>query len=159
MQFGLEKSTSCCVDPNSKDKTSNNYSKDVITCALLSGNGNYENRKFPGACANYLMSSPLAILLAAAGNVDVDLSQNHINLLNGETLKISDIWPSRSDLINLECKTVLPKVCAAVYKDLSTFNCQFEEISVPNNQPFPWNPLSLYILQPPYLELQSGIFV
>ena len=80
-------------------------------------------------------------------------------LLNGETLKISDIWPSRSDLINLECKTVLPKVCAAVYKDLSTFNCQFEEISVPNNQPFPWNPLSLYILQPPYLELQTGIFV
>ena len=103
------------------------------------------------------MSSPLAILLAAAGTVDVDVSQSNITLLTGETLKISDVWPSRSTLIDLECRTVLPRVCATVYRDLSTFSGQFSEIAVATGQPFPWNPSSLYIVRPPYLEMLPGM--
>lgn len=102
------------------------------------------------------MSSPLAILLAAVGNVDVDLSENTIMLSNGDELRISDIWPKRTELIDFECRTVLPRVCATVYKDFETFSTQFDEISMPVNQPFPWNPSSLYILRPPYLEMPSG---
>ena len=155
VEFGLHKSSSCCVDSRSKSVFP--FPKNAVTCALLSGNGNYENRKFPDARANYLMSSPLAILLAAVGNVDVDLSQTHVTLQSGETLEIGSIWPSRSDLIDLECKVVLPRVCSAVYKDLSTFSSQFDQIEVQNNQSFAWNPTSLYILRPPYLEMRPGL--
>ena len=37
VKFGLQKSVSCCVEPNTENKASGSYPKDVVTCALLSG--------------------------------------------------------------------------------------------------------------------------
>ena len=156
IEFGLEKSSSCCVDQDNficKSK----LSERVITCAVLSGNGNYENRKFSGAQANFLMSSPLALLFAAFGNITVDMSKNILPLNCGAPLRISELWPDRRTLIELECKHVLPSVCSKVYKEFSTFSPEFEAVHLPSNDnSFPWNLKSLYITRPPFLDMASG---
>ena len=156
IKFGMVKSVSCCVY---QDKTACQLdnSQDIITCALLSGNGNYENRKFPGVKANFLMSSPLALLYAAFGNVNFDLSNNILSQDDGTSLKISDIWPDRKSLIDLECKHVLPNVCYTVFKEFSSFGSQSETINLPfKDTSFPWTEKSLYITRPPYLDMDTG---
>ena len=102
MKFGLEHSITCCADPNSSTKQTPVLPEQTVTCALLSGNGNYENRRFEGARANYLMSSPLALLLASVGSVRVDLTGDTLTFKDGQVVTISDIWPDRDQLIRLE---------------------------------------------------------
>jgi len=155
--FGLKSSKTCCSD-TSLTPASQSFPKNAVTCGLLSGNGNYENRKFPGAKANYLMSSTLALLLATAGKIDVELGEE-IVLQSGKTLRISEIWPERSELIKFECHDVLPRVCAKVFKDFTKFSSQFEAIKYSASEPFPWDPNSLYILRPPYFEMKPGKFM
>src|SRR6478609_7239754 len=46
---------------------------DVVVCAVLSGNRNFEARIHPEVKANYLASPPLVVAYALAGRMDVDL--------------------------------------------------------------------------------------
>lgn len=150
-KLGLMKSSSCCIDPNTTTQT-DKFSKDVVTCALMSGNGNYENRKHPGARANYVMSSPLALLLATLGNVNIDITGDEIQFPD-KSVKIADLWPDKDEMIALEYSEVLPKVCSNVFQDLA---CAFKDEDKRSPVPFLWGDNSLYILKPPYLELPLG---
>ena len=47
---------------------------DLVACAVLSGNRNFEARIHPEVKANYLASPPLVVAYALAGRMDVDLS-------------------------------------------------------------------------------------
>src|SRR5207247_5812646 len=46
---------------------------DLVVCAVLSGNRNFEARIHPEVKANYLASPPLVVADALAGRMDVDL--------------------------------------------------------------------------------------
>ena len=46
---------------------------DLVACAVLSGNRNFEARIHPEVKANYLASPPLVVAYALAGRMDVDL--------------------------------------------------------------------------------------
>jgi len=116
----------------------------LVTCALLSGNGNYECRKFAGAKANYLMSSPLAILLSVAGYIDSSLDNMR---------DIEDIWPDRGYLVELESSEVLPGVCHEVYSNLLKFNPDFTALPLRNTSTYCWDELSLYLRRPPYIDM------
>lgn len=70
--IGFTTSESCC-QTLPVENVAELSKPNLVTCALLSGNGNYECRKFAGAKANYLMSSPLAILLSVVGYIDEGL--------------------------------------------------------------------------------------
>ena len=47
---------------------------DLVACAVLSGNRNFEARVHPEVKANYLASPPLVVAYALAGRMDVDLT-------------------------------------------------------------------------------------
>ena len=46
---------------------------DLVACAVLSGNRNFEARIHPEVKANYLASPPLVVAYALAGRIDLDL--------------------------------------------------------------------------------------
>ena len=46
---------------------------DLVACAVLSGNRNFEARIHPEVKANYLASPPLVVAYALAGRMDIDL--------------------------------------------------------------------------------------
>ena len=48
---------------------------DLVACAVLSGNRNFEGRVNPVVRANYLASPPLVVAYALAGTMDIDLDQ------------------------------------------------------------------------------------
>ena len=49
-------------------------SGDLVVCAVLSGNRNFEARIHPEVKANYLASPPLVVAYALAGRMDIDLA-------------------------------------------------------------------------------------
>ena len=46
---------------------------DLVACAVLSGNRNFEGRINSDTRANYLASPPLVVAYALAGRMDIDL--------------------------------------------------------------------------------------
>ena len=68
---------------------------DLVACAVLSGNRNFEARIHPEVKANYLASPPLVVAYAIAGRMDVDLLTEPLGIgSDGEAVFLSDIWPS-----------------------------------------------------------------
>ena len=65
--------------------------KDVIACAVLSGNRNFEARIHPAVRASFLASPPLVVAFALAGRVDIDLDNEPL----GTTTKDEAGLPAR----------------------------------------------------------------
>jgi aconitate hydratase len=55
-------------------------SEDLVACAVLSGNRNFEGRVHPATRANYLASPPLVVAYALAGTVDIDFEKDPIGI-------------------------------------------------------------------------------
>ena len=67
---------------------------DLVTCAVLSGNRNFEGRVSPHTKGNYLASPPLVVAYAIAGNLAIDLRQAPLGHdPSGEPVYLKDIWP------------------------------------------------------------------
>ena len=47
---------------------------DLVACAVISGNRNFEARVHPHVKANYLASPILVVAFALAGRVDIDIT-------------------------------------------------------------------------------------
>ena len=68
---------------------------DLVVCAVLSGNRNFEARIHPEVKANYLGSPPLVVAYALAGRMDIDLATEPLGVgSDGEDVFLADIWPS-----------------------------------------------------------------
>jgi len=52
--------------------------EDIVACAVLSGNRNFEARVHPLSRGNYLASPPLVVAYALAGNVNCDFENEPI---------------------------------------------------------------------------------
>ena len=68
---------------------------DLVVCAVLSGNRNFEARIHPEVKANYLASPPLVVAYALAGRMDLDLETEPIGRdRDGNDVYLADIWPT-----------------------------------------------------------------
>ena len=69
---------------------------DLVVCAVLSGNRNFEARIHPEVKANYLASPPLVVAYALAGRMDIDLLDEPLGEdEDGNDVYLRDIWPTR----------------------------------------------------------------
>ena len=72
---------------------------DLVACAVLSGNRNFEARIHPEVKANYLASPPLVVAYALAGRMDIDITTEPLGHdPNGEPVYLADIWPSPAEV-------------------------------------------------------------
>ena len=72
---------------------------DLVVCAVLSGNRNFEARIHGEVKANYLASPPLVVAYALAGRMDVDLVNEPLGQgSDGEDVFLRDLWPSRDEI-------------------------------------------------------------
>ncbi len=78
---------------------------DLVVCAVLSGNRNFEARIHPEVKANYLASPPLVVAYALAGRMDIDLATEPIGVgSDGEDVFLDDLWPSASGRTGDGCR-------------------------------------------------------
>ena len=61
---------------------------ELVVCAVLSGNRNFEARIHPEVKANYLASPPLVVAYALAGRIDLDLTSEPLGRDSGRARRL-----------------------------------------------------------------------
>ncbi|XP_022100488.1 cytoplasmic aconitate hydratase-like isoform X2 [Acanthaster planci] len=126
---------------------------DLVACGVLSGNRNFEGRIHPLTRANYLASPLLVIAYALAGTVRIDFETTPLgNSPDGTEVFLRDIWPSRSEIHEVERQYVIPGMFKEVYAKIAKGNERWNSLDAPESMLYPWDPQSTYIQSPPFFE-------
>ncbi|KAG6416964.1 hypothetical protein SASPL_124405 [Salvia splendens] len=126
---------------------------DIVAAAVLSGNRNFEGRVHPLTRANYLASPPLVVAYALAGTVDIDFEKEPIGVgKNGREVYFRDIWPSTQEVAEAVQSSVLPEMFRSTYEAITKGNPMWNQLMVPNDKLYSWDPTSTYIHEPPYFK-------
>ena len=125
----------------------------IVGASVLSGNRNFEARVHGAIKANFLMSPPLVVAYALAGNVNIDLSNDPIGLgSDGQPVYLKDIWPTQSEIDALIESGLKPEMFLSKYNDLKNANEEWNAIESPTGLTYDWNPNSTYIQNPPFFN-------
>nr|XP_060618506.1 cytoplasmic aconitate hydratase [Anolis sagrei ordinatus]XP_060618507.1 cytoplasmic aconitate hydratase [Anolis sagrei ordinatus]XP_060618508.1 cytoplasmic aconitate hydratase [Anolis sagrei ordinatus] len=126
---------------------------DLVAVGVLSGNRNFEGRVHPNTRANYLASPPLVIAYAIAGTVRIDFEKEPLGVNSqGKKIFLKDIWPLREEIQAVERQHVIPGMFKEVYQKIETVNKAWNDLDVPSDKLYAWNPKSTYIKSPPFFE-------
>ncbi|MDG6906162.1 MAG: aconitate hydratase AcnA [Nitrososphaerota archaeon] len=124
--------------------------KNLTTAAVLSGNRNFEARIHQDVRANFLMSPPLVVAYALAGNVLVDLTRDPVGLDNtGHPVYLKDLWPSDKQVLEY-LTSINTAMFRSRYAKVYDQNSEWNKLEAPTGLQYKWNESSTYIQQPPY---------
>jgi aconitate hydratase len=125
---------------------------DLIACAVLSGNRNFEARIHGNIKANFLASPPLVVAYAIAGTVLKDLMTEPVGIgKNGKAVYLGDIWPTSQEVYELMKYATDAKTFRRLYGDLTKDQPLWNQISSTSGQVYNW-PKSTYIAEPPFFN-------
>ena len=126
---------------------------DLVACAVLSGNRNFEARIHPEVKANYLASPPLVVAYALAGRMDVDLTSEPLGQgTDGEDVFLADLWPSPAEVQETIERAVGGDMFRSTYADVFTGDPAWRELPEPTGDLFAWEEDSTYVRRPPYFD-------
>ena len=124
---------------------------DLVACAVLSGNRNFEGRISPHVKANYLASPPLVVAYALAGTVDIDLANDPITQTpDGKDVYLRDIWPSHDEVVSTREACLSNDQFAKEYGAVYTGNETWNAVPVSEGEVYGWREDSTYIQNPPF---------
>jgi aconitate hydratase len=128
-------------------------SQDLLACSVLSGNRNFEGRVHPLTKANYLMSPPLVVAYAIAGNIFHNLLVQPLgyDANTGEAVHLADIWPTSQEIQQVIAETLSPEMFRSRYAAIMTGSAEWQAVPVSEGTLYDW-PESTYIANPPYFE-------
>ncbi|HEX5246317.1 MAG TPA: aconitate hydratase AcnA [Gaiellaceae bacterium] len=121
---------------------------DLVVCAVLSGNRNFEARIHGEVKANYLASPPLVVAYALAGRMDIDLVNEPID---GDVY-LRDLWPTRAEIDAAIAGSVDGEMFTRTYADVYTGDERWRALEIPAGDLYNWDPDSTYVRLPPYFE-------
>ncbi len=125
---------------------------DLVACAVLSGNRNFEGRIHSQVRANYLMSPALVVAYALVGRMDIDLDRDPLgNDKNGKPVFLRDIWPSDDAIAEVVREHVRPEIFRTD-PELLAGDEHWRALQVSGGVCFSWDAASTYIMRPPFLE-------
>jgi aconitate hydratase len=124
---------------------------DLVCAAVLSGNRNFEARIHQAVKANFLMSPPLVVAFALAGNVAIDLTREPLGKgSDGADVYLRDVWPSTAEIEALLATAHDPEEYRRNYRDVRTQNPAWNALQAPTGDAYAWDEASTYIREPPY---------
>jgi aconitate hydratase len=130
--------------------------KSIYPVAMISGNRNFAGRIHPDLDLAFIMSPPLVIAFALAGDAQVDLSHAPIQIApNGTPVFLKDIWPTREEIAELVKKAADPADYERAFSSAS-LNPLWREMTVPESALFPWDPKSTALKRPPFAAITEG---
>ncbi|MFV3405272.1 Fe/S-dependent 2-methylisocitrate dehydratase AcnD [Pseudomonas sp. NY15463] len=123
--------------------------RDLYATAVLSGNRNFDGRIHPYAKQAFLASPPLVVAYAIAGTIRFDIEKDVLGVVDGQPIRLKDIWPSDEEIDAVVRAAVKPEQFRQVYIPMFAI----EEDRGPKVAPlYDWRPMSTYIRRPPYWE-------
>lgn len=76
---------------------------------------------------------------------------------DGKKIFLKEIWPSRSEIQEVEKNHVLPAMFKDTYSRIEKGSASWQNIEAPNSQLYPWDPNSTYIKNPPFFENMTRV--
>jgi aconitate hydratase len=124
----------------------------VIACAVLSGNRNFEGRTHPAVRATYLMSPALVVAFALAGTVSYDPVLEPLgHTAGGKPVFLRDLWPDTDAVMSAVTAAAQRDDCRAVYgMDHSKINEWWNTVPEVTGAVYPWTSASTYFREPPF---------
>ena len=147
--------TTCIGNSGPLDENLENAIKkhDLVAVSVLSGNRNFEARIHSAVKANFLMSPPLVVAFAIAGNIDIDLTKEPLGKdKNGKMVFLKDIWPSSKEIEEVLQKSLDAKMFQERYRNILEDNPLWKQINLSGGQKYDWSEKSTYIQKPPYFS-------
>jgi hypothetical protein len=135
-------------EPVSKAIRENN----LTVAAVLSGNRNFEARIHQEVRANFLMSPPLVVAFAIAGNVLKDLTREPLGMgSDGKPVFLKDIWPSQKEVNDYQTR-ISVQMFHSRYAEVYSQNSEWNKLEAPSGLTYQWDNESTYIQKPPYFD-------
>jgi len=126
---------------------------DLVACAVLSGNRNFEGRIHPQVRANYLASPPLVVAYALAGRMDIDLYKEPLGGdPKGSPVYLKDIWPTPEEINEEIRKSVRSEMFKKEYSNVFEGDERWKKMPTPEGELFAWDADSTYVREAPYFE-------
>jgi aconitate hydratase len=125
----------------------------IVGCAVLSGNRNFEGRIHPMVQMNFLASPPLVVAYALAGTMHLNLLRDPLgNDANGQAVYLRDIWPTQKEIQDFISRNVNSKMFKSSYASVFAGDRNWNSLDVPSGEIYSWDPDSTYVKNPPYFE-------
>lgn len=125
----------------------------LATCAVLSGNRNFEGRIHPEVRMNYLASPPLVVAYALAGTMDIDIMTEPLGYGgNGEPITLKDLWPTTSEINKVIDQVLGREQFTSSYSTLLDGDEQWGLLEAGTGLRFDWQPNSTYVQKPPFFD-------
>jgi aconitate hydratase len=126
---------------------------DVIGCAVLSGNRNFDGRVHPEVRQNYLASPPLVVAYALAGSLDHDLDTEPLGKdASGKDVFLKDIWPGPHEIADFVRRYITSAMFINSYANVFDGDERWRSIKVPTGKVYDWDSRSTYVRNPPYFD-------
>jgi len=126
---------------------------ELVVCAVLSGNRNFEGRIQQEVRANYLASPPLVVAYALAGRIDLDLQTDPLGTgKDGKPVYLRDIWPSAREVDDVVRSSIKSAMFHKEYGEVFRGDARWRGLPVPAGDRFAWGPDSTYIRRAPYFD-------
>ena len=126
--------------------------KDLMVCAVLSGNRNFEGRINQDVRNNYLASPPLCVAYALAGRMDIDLLNDPLGEdADGNPVRLADIWPTSEEIKATVEEAVRQEMFERSYADVFTGDDRWRELDTPEGDRYTW-PDSTYVRKPSFFD-------
>jgi aconitate hydratase len=124
---------------------------DLVVASVLSGNRNFEGRINSEVRANYLMSPPLVVAFALAGEM-IDMYHDPIGTGANGPVYLKDVWPTQKEVDEVVNKVITSTMFRESYKTVLDGDARWRGLKVPAGDTYVWDAKSTYIQNPPYFE-------
>ena len=126
---------------------------DLVACAVLSGNRNFEGRIQQDVRANYLASPPLVVAYALAGRIDIDLEHEPLGRgADGTPVYLRDLWPSTTEVQDMVHAAIASDMFRREYAAVYTGDARWTGLPVPRGDRFAWDAASTYVRRVPFFD-------
>jgi aconitate hydratase len=126
---------------------------DLVVCAVLSGNRNFEARIHSEVKANYLASPPLVVAYALAGRIDLDLTSEPLGRdRDGNDVYLRDIWPSPQEIQATIASALRREMFSRTYADVFAGDERWRALETPSGDLYAWDEDSTYVRKPTYFD-------
>ncbi len=124
---------------------------EVVACAVLSGNRNFEGRVHPEIMMNYLASPPLVVAYALAGTLNINLQTEALGIgSNGQAVYLKDIWPTVAEVQSAITSSLDARMFTESYAHVYEGDANWNSITVSPETIYQWDGHSTYVKHPPY---------
>ncbi|HJU11485.1 MAG TPA: aconitate hydratase AcnA, partial [Candidatus Binataceae bacterium] len=128
-------------------------SGNLVACAILSGNRNFEGRINSVVRFNYLASPPLVVAYAIAGTMDFEPDVEPLARdAQGKPVYLRDIWPTNDEVNSAIAQFVDSAMFRSEYGQVFEGDERWQQLKVPSGDSFQWDERSTYVKAPPFLE-------